>query len=152
MAIDAEDCDRRSSDGRTPNKLGAIPLEMLVPIVRSGMEKSRDLSVIGVQTRDVWSLGIVAGKARKRQVVGLGGSAMLSRNDMINLERQVVIDLRNPAVFARLLRPLPNQSLGCCIHASGFNRGIERSPRPGFHKGEEVSDAFVIIELIPLLF
>ncbi len=60
----------------------------------------------------------VAEKARERQIRRVGRSAMLLGDDVVDLERQIAVGLRKPAVFAAIPGALPDQADKSSLHRS----------------------------------
>lgn len=66
--VDGEDIDSYSPDRCATNKHGSVPLEMVFPFVLSWMKQPHDLTYLGIYSRNVWPLVVVAGKTCQREV------------------------------------------------------------------------------------
>ena len=52
---------------------------------------------------------IIAGKTSKAKITGLGATAVLASDDVVDLEMKVQVLMRQLTVFAPAARPLPDQ-------------------------------------------
>lgn len=84
--IDAQDFDGDSTDGSEPVKDRSCPKEVVLPTIASRVEERRELTGIGLQTRDIWPLAGVAPGAALREVPGFGQPAVLTGDDVIEGE------------------------------------------------------------------
>ena len=91
---------------------------MLFPPVSPRVKQLNDVSAIAVYSSNVRTLMIVAGETGKREVIWLVRSVMLSSNDVIDLKREQIEQLRHTAVFAGPIRALPNPIYEWWVHSS----------------------------------
>lgn len=85
------------------------------------MEQWNDVSAIGVDSRDVWTLVVVAGEAGKRQVLEVVRAVVLARDDVVDLKLEQVVLLRDETVLAVVIGAPPyaadvrrvHPSIGC---------------------------------------
>ena len=59
---------------------------MVVPLVIPWMEEWHDGSGLIVESRQIWTFAEIASRAAKRAVWKFVGSAMLHRNDVVDME------------------------------------------------------------------
>src|SRR5438034_498967 len=96
--------------------MGPLPAEVAVPLVAARIEQRRELPRLRLQAGDVRSLERIAVKAAKGEVAGHGRPLVLSGDDVVDLERAVVVFLRHAAVFAAGTGPQPDLPDKCCVH------------------------------------
>lgn len=66
--IDSQHFNRRATNGRKTNQDGAMPREVVIPLILPWMEKSRDVTGGRVDACYVRPFVVVAVEARKRQI------------------------------------------------------------------------------------
>ena len=93
------------------------------------MKKQRDLARLGVDAAQVRSLESITEAARQREVLQSRLTAMLSRGDVIEVERQLRKCLGKVAVFAAMSRSLANRPLRCLIHANAQQAAARKDAR-----------------------
>lgn len=108
--IDFEHSDCGPANGRQAAQPSPAPLEVLFPHVVPWMKESRNLAGYRINTRDVWSLVRVAGKACPSEVLSSRRTVVFLRDDVIHLERQLSAVNRESTVFALPASPLYDQS------------------------------------------
>jgi hypothetical protein len=67
--------------------LRAIPSEVLVPFVSSGVKKANDFSGLGIKPRNIGPFEAIAMNACKSEIVEYCFAAVLFCNDVIDLKR-----------------------------------------------------------------
>jgi hypothetical protein len=79
--------------------------------------------------------------ATEGQVIGAGRAAVLLGDDVINLERPLMVILRQLAVFASACSAGANQFFQCAIHQffSGGRRFAKGPPRLGLDDAQKVA-------------
>ena len=73
---------------------------MVGPPVRAGMKEAGKGASFGVEAGEVWTFVFVAAGAGPAEVFQRGGSTVLFGNEVVELETQFRVLLREPAVFA----------------------------------------------------
>jgi hypothetical protein len=101
------------------------PSKVFFPGLFTGIEDWDQFVTFGIKCRGVRALTAVAQSAGEAKIGKLRCTPMLARADVINLMRKVRTTLRQPAVFAAPLWPLPNLSAeqsgpGLCNFADTF--------------------------------
>ena len=83
---------------------------MIRPCLCAWVEEQYHLIADRIDGREIWPFMMVAVRTGQCQIAGLIISTMLTGTDMLNVK---TIDrgklLRQQAVFATMIRPLPNQ-------------------------------------------
>jgi hypothetical protein len=81
---------------------------VFLPPIAAGMEQANDFAAIRIESSDIRSLEAVAMDASERKIIDCGWSAMLARDDVIDLEWrgmkrgwQSAIFEPGPALFAK---------------------------------------------------
>lgn len=93
---------------------------MLIPDIRAGIEQKGDLLCFRVDPGQVRPFVTIAVGARQREIPLGVVPIMLARPDVLDMESHCRCSiLRQPAVFATVVRPLSNKLA---------NRGIHHSP------------------------
>jgi hypothetical protein len=76
--------DGGAADRSLAVKVGAVPCEMVVPVVDSRIEQRNEVIGLGIKSRSVRSLGIIALGARPTRIACGGWSTVFSRTDVID--------------------------------------------------------------------
>ena len=79
-----------------------------------------------VNAGEVRALVTIAPKTGQSQVAGNRVATMSTGNDVVDLERQVVIPLSDATVFTSVVRPLPHKSFERPFHVSRFVQETRR--------------------------
>ena len=82
--------------------------KVLAPLVRPAVKKANERAALPINRRDVTPLGAVAKYTGVCQVMGLGWSAVLFADDVIDFAAVEGICLGDEALFAQLLRAVSN--------------------------------------------
>src|SRR5882672_6720713 len=98
--VDSENVDCCPSNRGATHKDGPAPREMVFPVVPARMKQPYDLSDLGIDSGDVWSLVVVAGKTSKREVCNLIRATVFASNNVVDLKRQKIVLLRHLTIFA----------------------------------------------------
>lgn len=106
--IDHEDCYRYSTDLGQGLEFGTIPSEVFRPVVSAWMEQTNNLAGVWIDPSDVGPLETIAMDASKREILVIRCAAMLTGDDVIDLERGGVELGRQLAVFASGIGSLPS--------------------------------------------
>ena len=88
--IDVQNVNRRSSLRRIAHQERAIPVKMLIPDVVARMKETRDCPGGRVDARDIGSLVGIAVETTRCQIVGRCLSAVLLRDNVVDLRRKAV--------------------------------------------------------------
>lgn len=83
------------------------------------MEKPDNAFGKRITSRDVRPFMVVAREACQRQVLGSSQSAVLTRQYVINLKREFVVLLRQPAILTGSLSAPPDQTFETNVHRDG---------------------------------
>lgn len=89
---------------------------MVVPHVLARVKEARQQTGRRIKPRDIRSLVEIVVQARQRQIFRNGCSVVLLSDHTVDLERENVELLREPAVFARVGGALPDQSFQRLVH------------------------------------
>jgi hypothetical protein len=108
-AIDSQNLDCHTSDGRLADKDGPSATEVIIPGVCPRIKQRCDLLSLLIESGDIWALLLIARVAGKGQVVQIVGTAVLLCNDMINLGRTRVKLHQNTTIFAAVGSTQPNR-------------------------------------------
>ena len=79
--------------------MGPLPDEMPLPLVPSWIEKWRCLAGNWISAREIRSFVAVAVKTGQGQIARYRPATVFPRDDVIDLERWLIVLLGNPAVF-----------------------------------------------------
>ncbi len=79
-------------------------------------EESHDFPGLGIDAGDVRPLVAIAREAAQAKIAGSCRPFVTFRDDVIDLEGKPIAFLRNPAVFAAMAGPLPDQFLQKAFH------------------------------------
>ena len=74
---------RGASDDATVNEC-----EVIVPVIAARMKQGRNLTRLRINSGEVWAFAKIAFRASKREVAGVVRAAMLTGNNMRNVETQ----------------------------------------------------------------
>src|SRR6516164_7163431 len=77
-----------------------------------------------VDSGQVRALSEIAAVACERQIFGMVGSAVLLRDDVLDMVRQLAVLLAQLAVFATIVRATADKVPGCRVHLL-LNAGVE---------------------------
>ena len=121
--VDVEDGHRGSTHGRSSDQSCALPLEVLGPPILPWMEEPGQLARARIKPSDVRPLVQIAVEACESEVVDLGGSIVLLRDDMVNVERQRIEFLGHAAVFTDRVCPSPHFCLESVPHTARSRLG-----------------------------
>jgi hypothetical protein len=94
----------------------AVPEKMPLPILTPWIDKPANPARPRIDSREIRAFIQVAWNAGPCTVFRSIEAAMYPGNDVIELERQVVVLLRHLAVFATVMCAFANQVLGSSIH------------------------------------
>jgi hypothetical protein len=106
--IDREHLSCNEPDFALGRQNGSVPLKMVRPTIAPRVEETDDEAGRRMPPCDVRTFMPVAVEARKGEVVSGGCAAMLTGDDMVDMEWQWVPRSRQVAVFAAATRTLPN--------------------------------------------
>ena len=97
-------------------KDGTVPLEVPLPVLTARIEEADDIAGLRIDAGQIRSLVKIAWHARVRAVFMNIRTVVDLRNDVIELERQVVMYLGHLAVFAAMVRACADQVGGSSVH------------------------------------
>ena len=86
--VDEQQRDRHSANLGQRLQFRPIPDKMFRPSIAPGMKQANDVTAIVINASKVRALEPVALDASEREVIGGGSAAVLSRNNVIDLERR----------------------------------------------------------------
>ena len=116
--VDPKRPNGRASALRLAFENGVVPLEMPLPILAARIEESNDLAGSRIDAGQIcslvqvaWDTGICPIFMTIRTVMDLG-------DDVIELERQVVVFLRHAAILATIMCPFSDQVCGSSVHVN----------------------------------
>jgi hypothetical protein len=78
---------------------------MIVPVLLSRVKQQNDVTGLWVDSRKVRALVAIAVTKREGQIFQHAGTAVLERNDVIEMERQLCEGFREAAIFASVPGP-----------------------------------------------
>jgi hypothetical protein len=117
FAVEVQETNRCSTDVGQPHDFGVTHHEVLVPVVAPRIEEWNDVPGARIDAREVWPPLSIAASARHGKIRGLIRAAVLAWNNVVNVKcRDRQRFLRDPAIFATIPRPLPNQFAESGIH------------------------------------
>ena len=102
--IDGQDIDGCSANRRSTDQHRADPGEVVVPHVLARVEQTREQTGCRIKPRDIGSLVEIVVQARQGQIFRNGCSVVLLSDRVVDLERENVEPVREPAVFASARR------------------------------------------------
>jgi hypothetical protein len=80
------------------------------------MKEGHDLLGQRIDSSEVWTLMEIAAVASQRQVVWIIGAAVLLGYDVFHMMDEFAVFLVQPAIFATLASPEPNEFPSDCVH------------------------------------
>ena len=90
---------------------------MVMPLVVPWVEECHDGSGFTVDSRQIWAFAEIASRAAKREIRKFVGTAVLLRNDVVDMEAgKWQCRLGQSAVFAAITRPLLHVRSQLFIH------------------------------------
>jgi hypothetical protein len=114
--VDAKGPNRGAAGKRLAFENGTNPPEMPLPILAAWIKKTDDFAGLRIDARQIWAFVEITWHTSVCAIwMGIYASMHLC-DDVIELERQVVIRLRHLAIFATVVCPLTNQILGSFVH------------------------------------
>jgi len=117
------------------------------PDVASRMEQANDFAAIRINAGNVRTLKPIAMDASKGKIITGGGSAVLSSNNVIYLERRRVEFRRQLAILTACSCSLPNLADEICVQfARLLSRTLQGASPLGLHDSEKVPDVDVAVE------
>ena len=84
--VHPKECHRRAADICEPSDFSAVYVEMRVPNISSRVEQPYDSSNLRIDTRKIRSFEPIAPVTRQRQILWIVRAAMLTSDDMLNME------------------------------------------------------------------
>ncbi len=116
-------------------------------------------SGLGIDAGDVRPFVIIACEACPAEIASSIRAAVLTRDDMVDVEEEAVVHLRDPAVLAAAVGSLFYQFFGRAVHAwlarpggsVGSTASLERAAGLRLHDVDDVADSLVIVDLGLLL-
>ena len=108
VAVNLQEGNGRPTDVSHSDEHGAIPAEVIIPIVRPPIKEKCLLASCWIYRSNVGTLVVIAFETREREILRLRNAIHLLRDDMIHFKRGRIKILRNLAIFACRVRTLPN--------------------------------------------
>jgi hypothetical protein len=118
----------RPADGCEPFDADASKHKVFSPLVAPRTEEEYRLAGGRVEAREVRALGEIAALAGQGELVNVVAAAMLPRDDMLDVVRQVAVLLAEQAILTRVVRPSTDKVPRGGIHLLGAV-GIQLSSR-----------------------
>jgi hypothetical protein len=115
--VDAQDADGCAARGSPTHKDGAVPAKMPFPVLPTRIEKRRDSFGKGVNAGKVCALVAIVKKTGQSQIIATARPGVAFGDDVIKLERNQVLFLRELAVLTAGLCPRPNFANDMTLHA-----------------------------------
>ena len=115
--VNLQDSNGGSADASQPDQDGAVITKVPSPFMSARMKQGRKLLRNGVNAGKIRSLVSVAIKAGKSEVIGMCAASVAYGDDVIHLEGEMTVLLRQEAIFANTMGPVPNQLNKIVIHA-----------------------------------
>ena len=84
--VNQQQRNRNAGDRRPRAKSRTVLDKVLRPAISPGMEQANDFAAVWIKSGNIWSLEAVAMNAGEGQIVERCRSAMLSRDNVIDLE------------------------------------------------------------------
>ena len=111
------------------------------------MEQANDVAAVGINAGNVRTLEPIAMDASKGEVIKSGGSAVLPRNNVIDLERRWVKRRGQLAILTARSRSLPNLADEICVQfLSLLGRTLQGASPFGLHDSQKVPNVDVAVE------
>jgi hypothetical protein len=95
VKVDSQRPNSCSANSRFADKDRAVPTKMARPFVSPRIEKSGNLFRSGVSSDKIWSLAKIASVTSNCQIGCHGRAAMLARNNMVDVEGEIIRSLWN---------------------------------------------------------
>src|SRR5258708_12886395 len=116
--IHAKDVGCRASDRSEPdNESAVLKMKMLIPDVRTRIEKPRQFVSVWVNAGKVRSLLVITQVTSEREIHQVLRSPMLSRHNVFDMKSEIwVVALANSTIFTSIVSPLTNALFRCIIH------------------------------------
>ena len=114
VRVHSEDMNRHTAYRRQPEKPDAVESKVISPNVSPGMKQTDEFARRWIKPGDIRAFKPIAVEAGHRKVIEYGGAGVLPGDNMIDLEGEPIVRIRDPAVLAAMGRSLPyllNQNL-----------------------------------------
>ena len=127
--VDGEHLDCDSADRRPAPQFDATPLEMILPNISARVEQAGQRARRRVDAADIGSLVAIAVHTGQGQVVSVSFASMLTRNDVVHLQRQRIAGRGQVAVFTAVAGARPDVANQIRAHewVSGFSPRTTRA-------------------------
>lgn len=137
--------DGGASGGGLARDSGTVPREVLGPVIPTGMKQRSHRAGVRVNPREIGALLEIALRAGEREVGGVFSAAMLSGDDVFEVETEGGGVLRQATVFAAVAGSLADKFAGGAVHSGrlgvdeiGASLGLEDAEEGvGAHDGFE---------------
>ena len=106
FVIHREQPGGRSADGGLAGDASCDSLEVLFPNILARMEETAHFAGVGIDAREVRAFVQIAARTGKGEVFQDRGSAVLPRDDVLDVEGHQRLILMHSAVFAAVARTL----------------------------------------------
>jgi hypothetical protein len=133
----------RSANDRTSGNFAFIVHKMFTPVIQSRMKQPRHFPCFGIKAGKVRSFVQIAVMTGQRKILGNIFTAMLSRDDMFNVERQKFLFLSHPAILTNIFCALPDELAQLRFHLARFGKNT-----PGFSLKNSDKRAGLYVSLI----
>jgi membrane-associated protease RseP (regulator of RpoE activity) len=105
--VHLEEVDRCTANRCASDNEDCVALEVLIPLVLTGMKQSDKCAAFGVKRAEIWPLMRVAVVTGESKVFTVVGAAVLASDDMLDvIGEKRLCRLRQAAVFAAMVGPL----------------------------------------------
>jgi hypothetical protein len=98
-----------ATDGAKAYNVHTFEDEVIGPLIASRMKEADNLPRLGINPGQIRTLTEITAVARERQVIGIVGSAVLLRDDVLDVMPQFAMCLAQAAVFAPLASPAADE-------------------------------------------
>jgi len=115
--VDSKRNNRGPTERSPPDQMSIPPLEVAIPLVTARVKQTDDFPCPGIPARNVWPFVQITGIASQREVGGGCLSSVLLSDDMIDMKRQLVVQIWQKAVFT---------ASGCAVPDELFKERIHR--------------------------
>jgi len=122
--VKIQDLDRCAPDRCQARHARAFEGEMVGPAILPRVKKPGDFCRLRVDSGRVRALSEIAAVACERQIFRIAGSAVLLRDDVLDMVPQLALLLTQPAVFATLVCATADKVPRCRVHLL-LNNGVE---------------------------
>jgi hypothetical protein len=133
--VDSKRNNRGPTERSPPDQMSIPPLEVAIPLVTARVKQTDDFPCPGIPARNVWPFVQITGIASQREVGGGCLSSVLLSDDMIDMKRQLVVQIWQKAVFTASGCAVPKRAVqgkDSSRPVNGVPVGFQRNSGFGF--------------------